>query len=62
LVTVHLGRDAIPAMKKRKMKIYSQMLQTFSTAEISNAHLIATFWNKIARNQFVEREVDYQKK
>jgi hypothetical protein len=62
LVTIHLGRDAIPDMKKRKMKIYSQMLQTFSTAEISNAYMIASFWSKIDENQYVVREVTNEKK
>ena len=44
------------------MKIYSQMLQTFSSAEISNAYLIASFWSKIDENQYVVREVTNQKK
>lgn len=56
IVTIHLARDAIPALKKRKLKIYQQMLQSFSIAEIGNAHLIATFWNKIAENKYVVRE------
>ena len=56
IVTIHLARDAIAALKKRKLKIYQQMLQSFSIAEISNAHLIATFWNKIADNKYVVRE------
>ena len=33
------------------------MLQTLSSAEISNAHVIASFWHKIALNPYVVREV-----
>jgi len=62
VITVHLGRDAIGALKKRKLKIFRQMLQSFSIAEISNAHMIASFWNKIADHKYVLREVLNQRK
>jgi hypothetical protein len=52
-VTIHLGKDVIPKLKRSKLKIYRQMLSSFSVAEISNAHSIATFWNKIADNKYI---------
>ena len=52
-VTIHLGKDVIPKVKRSKLKIYRQMLSSFSVAEISNAHSIATFWNKIADNKHI---------
>ena len=52
-VTIHLGKDVIPKFKRSKLKIYRQMLSSFSVAEISNAHSIATFWNKIADNKYI---------
>ena len=61
IVSIHLARDAIPALKKRKLKIYQQMLQSFGIAEIGNAHLIASFWNKIIENKYVVREQVHMK-
>ena len=56
-VTIHLGKDVIPKLKRSKMKIYKQMLSSFSVAEINNAHSIATFWNKIADNKYIMHEI-----
>lgn len=56
-VTIHLGKDVIPKLKRSKLKIYKQMLSSFSVAEINNAHSIATFWNKIADNKYIMHEI-----
>jgi predicted acetyltransferase len=56
-VNIHLGKDVIPKLKRAKLKIYKSMLSSFSVAEISNAHSIATFWNKIADNKYIMQEI-----
>ena len=56
-VTIHLGKDVIPKLRRSKLKIYKQMLKSFSVAEINNAHSIATFWNKIADNKYIMQEI-----
>jgi hypothetical protein len=56
-VTIHLGKDVIPKLKRSKLKIYKSMLSSFSVAEISNSHSVATFWNKIADNKYIMQEI-----
>jgi sorting nexin-1/2 len=47
IVTIHLGKDVIPAFKKNKLKIYRQMIKSLGKIEIQNAHAIATMWSLV---------------
>jgi hypothetical protein len=56
-VTIHLGKDVIPRLKRQKLSVYKHMLSNFGQAEIKNAHSIATFWNQIAENKYIIEEI-----
>ena len=49
IVTIHLGKDVIPAFKKSKLKIYRQMIKSLGKIEIQNAHAVASMWNLVGQ-------------
>lgn len=54
LVTVYLGRDVIPAIKKDKLALYRRVAQQFHVVEISNNHQVASFWSNMLANEAVK--------
>ena len=54
LVTVYLGRDVIPKIKKEKLELYKKVSQQFHVIEISNSHQIASFWSNVLANDAVK--------
>ena len=57
LIYENLLENPSKNMNDSELKIYKQMLSSFSVAEINNAHSIATFWNKIADNKYIMHEI-----
>ena len=54
LVTIYLGRDVIPAIKKDKLTNYRRIAQQFHVVEISNNHQVASFWSNMLANEAVK--------
>lgn len=54
LVTVYLGRDVIPSIKKEKLALYKRVAQQFHVIEISNNHQVASFWSSVLANESVK--------
>jgi hypothetical protein len=54
LVTVYLGRDVVPQIKKEKLALYERIMQQFHVIEISNSHQVASFWSKALQNEQIK--------
>jgi hypothetical protein len=54
LVTIYLGRDVIPSIKKDKLGQYRRVAQQFHVVEISNNHQVASFWSNMLSNEAVK--------
>ena len=54
LLTVYLGKDMLPELKKEKLKLYKRVQQQFHVIEISNSHQLASFWSNVLQQEQVK--------
>lgn len=55
LTTIYLGQRIIPPFKKRRMTIYSKIVQQFNVMQINNAHQVASFWSGLLSNPNIQK-------
>jgi hypothetical protein len=53
LLTIYIGDKVLTTFKKEKMGLYHRILQQFTVIEVSNSHVLSSFWSNVLQNEKV---------
>lgn len=53
LLTIYIGEKVLTTFKKEKMGLYHRILQQFTVIEVSNSHVLSSFWSNVLQNEKV---------
>lgn len=54
LLTVYIGKEVVPTIKKDKLKLYRKVFTQFHVVEIGNNHQAASFWSTVLKDESVK--------